>query len=69
MTFVFSSWPQLYTVTLANTVTERRSGKRCDGQETEIHMKLEKCCSVVGGNKAHKPLFVAHGISEAKLPW
>lgn len=68
MTYGFSSWPQLYTVSLANIVTERRSGKHCDSQETGIHVKLEKHSIIVGGNKAHKPLFV-HGISEAKLPW
>lgn len=68
MTYGFSGWPQLYAVSLANIVTERRCGKRCDSQETGIHVKLEKHCTIVGGNKAHKPLFVAHGISEAKLP-
>lgn len=69
MTFDFSSWPQFYTVTPANIVTEGRSGKCCDGQETEIHVKLEKCCVVIGGNKARRLLFFAHSFSVAKLPW
>lgn len=69
MTFGFSSWPQFSSVSLANIVTKRRSGKCSDGQEIEILVKLEKCCIIVGGNKAHKPLFVARNISEAKLPW
>lgn len=69
MTFGFSSWPLLYTVSLANIATERTSDKCCDGQETEIHVKSQKCCIIVSGNKAHKPLFVTHSNSEAKLPW
>lgn len=69
MTFDFSSWPQLHTVSLVNSVTARRSGEGHDGQEREIHVKVEKCCILVSRDKAHKLVFVAHSISEAKLPW
>lgn len=52
-----------------NSVTKRRSGEGHDSQEKEIHVKLEKSCILVGGDKAYKLIFVAHSISEAKLPW
>lgn len=68
MIFDFSIWPQLHTVSLVNCVTERRSDEGHNSQEREIHVKLEKCCILVGGDKAHKLVFVAHSISEAKLP-
>lgn len=69
MIFDFSSWPQVHTVSLVNSVAKRRAGEGHDSQEREVHVKLEKCCILVGGDKAYKLVFVAHGISEAKLPW
>lgn len=49
LNFVQLVWLILWLRDLAGAVS----------QEPEMHMKLEKCCIIAGGNTARKPLFLA----------